>query len=174
MTEKENQGLCDSTRIDGEGRRVVGPGTVSFQSSPGGGAPSITPPPKTMAVDHKSLRRGRGRPSFHLTGQLPTERWKASSEIPEQGGADPGSRHLRAIQLHPGNAGLHESASGQNIPSGIGDHRSTLEELPPFRSHKLGHRKESREVTDFFAGGSAMLLLAGGALSAFWFRRVVP
>jgi Ca-activated chloride channel family protein len=39
---------------------------------------------------------------------------------------------------------------------------------------KLGHRKESREVTDFFAGGSAMLLLAGGALSAFWFRRVVP
>jgi Ca-activated chloride channel homolog len=37
---------------------------------------------------------------------------------------------------------------------------------------KLGHRKESREVTDFFAGGSAMLLLAGGALSAFWFRRV--
>jgi Ca-activated chloride channel family protein len=37
---------------------------------------------------------------------------------------------------------------------------------------KLGHRKESREVTDYFAGGSAMLLLVGGVLSAFWFRRV--
>jgi Ca-activated chloride channel homolog len=39
---------------------------------------------------------------------------------------------------------------------------------------KLGHREESREVTDFFAGGSALLLLAGGALSAFWYRRIVP
>jgi Ca-activated chloride channel family protein len=48
--------------------------------------------------------------------------------------------------------------------------RAVYEEL----GSKLGHRKESREVTDFFAGGSAVLLLAGGALSAFWFRRVVP
>ena len=37
---------------------------------------------------------------------------------------------------------------------------------------RLGHRRESREVTDVFAGGSAALLLIGGALSAFWFRRV--
>jgi Ca-activated chloride channel family protein len=39
---------------------------------------------------------------------------------------------------------------------------------------RLGSRKESREVTDLFAGGSAALLLIGGGLSAFWFRRVVP
>jgi Ca-activated chloride channel family protein len=37
---------------------------------------------------------------------------------------------------------------------------------------RLGHRKESREITDLFAGGSAMFLFAGGALSALWFRRV--
>jgi Ca-activated chloride channel family protein len=37
---------------------------------------------------------------------------------------------------------------------------------------RLGHRDKSREVTDVFAGGSAALLLAGGLLSAFWFRRV--
>jgi Ca-activated chloride channel homolog len=37
---------------------------------------------------------------------------------------------------------------------------------------RLGHREESREITDFFAGGSAALLLAGGALSMLWFRRV--
>jgi Ca-activated chloride channel family protein len=37
---------------------------------------------------------------------------------------------------------------------------------------RLGHRKEEREITDFFAGGSAALLLFGGALSALWFRRV--
>jgi Ca-activated chloride channel family protein len=37
---------------------------------------------------------------------------------------------------------------------------------------RLGKRKQDREVTDAFAGGSAVLLLAGGALSAFLFRRV--
>jgi Ca-activated chloride channel family protein len=37
---------------------------------------------------------------------------------------------------------------------------------------RLGHRRQSREITDVFAGGSAALLLVGGALSALWFRRV--
>lgn len=37
---------------------------------------------------------------------------------------------------------------------------------------RLGHRRQSREITDFFAGGSAALMLVGGALSALWFRRV--
>ena len=37
---------------------------------------------------------------------------------------------------------------------------------------RLGHRREKREITDLFAGGSAAFLLFGGALSALWFRRV--
>lgn len=36
----------------------------------------------------------------------------------------------------------------------------------------LGHRSEDREITDAFAGGAAMLLLVGGGLSMFWFRRL--
>jgi Ca-activated chloride channel family protein len=37
---------------------------------------------------------------------------------------------------------------------------------------RLGHKRQSREITDLFAAGSALLLLTGGGLSAFWFRRV--
>jgi Ca-activated chloride channel homolog len=37
---------------------------------------------------------------------------------------------------------------------------------------RLGTREESREITDVFAAGAALLMFAGGALSAFLFRRV--
>jgi Ca-activated chloride channel family protein len=37
---------------------------------------------------------------------------------------------------------------------------------------RLGHKSVDREVTDVFAGGSALLMLVGGGLSALWFRRV--
>jgi Ca-activated chloride channel homolog len=37
---------------------------------------------------------------------------------------------------------------------------------------RLGERKETREVTDLFAAGAAVLLLIGGALSAFLLGRV--
>jgi Ca-activated chloride channel family protein len=38
---------------------------------------------------------------------------------------------------------------------------------------RLGTRKESREITDFFAGGTAALLLVGAAFSGFALRRIV-
>jgi Ca-activated chloride channel homolog len=41
-------------------------------------------------------------------------------------------------------------------------------------STRIGHKTQSREISDFFAGGAAVLLAVGGALSAFWFRRLVP
>jgi len=37
---------------------------------------------------------------------------------------------------------------------------------------RVGHTTENREMTDAFAAGAIVLLLVGGALSAFWFRRV--
>jgi Ca-activated chloride channel homolog len=37
---------------------------------------------------------------------------------------------------------------------------------------RVGHRTVNREITDLFAGGAIVVLLAAGALSAFWFRRV--
>jgi hypothetical protein len=39
---------------------------------------------------------------------------------------------------------------------------------------RVGHKTESRQVADLFAGGAILLLLAGGGLSALWFRRAVP
>jgi Ca-activated chloride channel family protein len=49
---------------------------------------------------------------------------------------------------------------------------SRLREIYERLASRLGHRKQTREMTDLFAGGSAALLLVGGALSALWFRRV--
>jgi Ca-activated chloride channel family protein len=46
--------------------------------------------------------------------------------------------------------------------------REVYEEL----GSRLGTRKESREITDYFAAGAAALLFAGGAISAWFFRRV--
>jgi Ca-activated chloride channel family protein len=39
---------------------------------------------------------------------------------------------------------------------------------------RLGHTTENRQVADLFGAGAGLLLLAGGGLSAFWFRRLVP
>lgn len=50
--------------------------------------------------------------------------------------------------------------------------RSRLREVYRRLGSRLGHRREKREVTDLFAGGSAAFLLVGGALSSLWFRRV--
>jgi Ca-activated chloride channel family protein len=49
---------------------------------------------------------------------------------------------------------------------------STLSKVYDQLGSRLGHKKVSREVTDVFAGGSALLLLVGGTMSALWFRRV--
>jgi Ca-activated chloride channel family protein len=47
-----------------------------------------------------------------------------------------------------------------------------LRQIYEHLASRLGSRNESREISDYFAGGSAALLLFGGALSALWFRRV--
>lgn len=39
---------------------------------------------------------------------------------------------------------------------------------------RIGHKTQSRQITDLFAAGAIVLLLAGGGLSSYWFRRPVP
>jgi Ca-activated chloride channel homolog len=64
------------------------------------------------------------------------------------------------------------SATGGQFFSATNDAR--LRDVYQRLGSRLGYHKESREVTDAFAGGSALLLLAGGGLSVLWFRRVLP
>jgi len=41
-------------------------------------------------------------------------------------------------------------------------------------STRIGRTTKSRQIADLFGAGAVVLLLAGGALSAFWFRRPIP
>jgi Ca-activated chloride channel homolog len=76
------------------------------------------------------------------------------------------------IQVPPSPETLQQlaTATGGNFYTALDDAelRAVYEEL----GSRLGEREELREVTDFFAGGAALLLLIGGSLSAFLFRRV--
>jgi Ca-activated chloride channel family protein len=48
-----------------------------------------------------------------------------------------------------------------------------LREIYERLGSRLGTTRKSREVTDYFAAGSAALMLSGALLSLAWFRRVV-
>jgi Ca-activated chloride channel family protein len=50
--------------------------------------------------------------------------------------------------------------------------RSELSEVYKHLGSLLGHKSQDREITDLFAGGAAVLLLVGGGMSMFWFRRL--
>jgi Ca-activated chloride channel family protein len=79
--------------------------------------------------------------------------------------------YTETIRVPPSAATLSKSRARPAATSSPRRTTSAERGLHQLRS-RLGHKTESREVTDLFAGGAALLLLAGGALSALWFRRV--
>ena len=78
----------------------------------------------------------------------------------------------RIIRVPPSPETLEElaSATGGQFFTALDDERLTTvyEEL----GSRLGTRESTREITDVLAAGAAGLLLLGGAMSAFFFRRV--
>jgi len=78
----------------------------------------------------------------------------------------------RIIQVPPSPETLEQLAAttGGEFFQALDDEglRKVYEDL----GSRLGEREEVREVTDVFAAGAAVLLLFGGTLSAFLFRRV--
>jgi len=51
---------------------------------------------------------------------------------------------------------------------------AALDEVYKRLATRIGHKTVKRQITDVFAGGAILFLLAGGGLSALWFRRPVP
>jgi Ca-activated chloride channel family protein len=51
---------------------------------------------------------------------------------------------------------------------------AALEDVYKKLSTRIGHEKRNRQVADLFGAGGVVLLLAGGVLSALWFRRPIP
>jgi Ca-activated chloride channel family protein len=49
-----------------------------------------------------------------------------------------------------------------------------LQEVYENLASRVGTKRQTREVTDMFAAGSAGLLLLGGGMSMLWFRRAIP
>ena len=81
-----------------------------------------------------------------------------------------GFRRIIRVPTSPETLTEIAQLSGGEFFTAIDDEglRQVYEEL----GSRLGTREESREITDFFAAGSALLLLTGGALSTLLFRRV--
>jgi Ca-activated chloride channel family protein len=79
---------------------------------------------------------------------------------------------VQYIRVPPSEATLAAitRASGGELFRAPDDER--LKDVYEKLGSRLGKRRESREITDYFAGGAAVLLFAGGALSVLLFRRV--
>lgn len=82
--------------------------------------------------------------------------------------------YTQTIKVPPQPDTLRElaRATGGQFFTATSDKR--LQDVYEHLGSRLGHKRESREVTDLFAGGSGLLLLVGAGLSALWFRRLVP
>jgi Ca-activated chloride channel family protein len=80
--------------------------------------------------------------------------------------------YTQFVRVPPSRATLEEISrtSGGELLSAPNDAR--LKDVYERLGSRLGTKRESREITDYFAGGAAVLLFAGGALSALLFRRV--
>jgi Ca-activated chloride channel homolog len=81
-----------------------------------------------------------------------------------------GFRQITRVPPSPDTLRTLARATGGQFFTATDDER--LRDVYEQLGSRIGSRSQRREVTDLFAGGSAVLLLAGGALSAVWFRRL--
>ena len=77
------------------------------------------------------------------------------------------------IHVPPSPQTLQRIAQGSGGQSFSVANSSKLKQVYTHLGSLLGHKSEDREITDVFAGSAALLLLVGGGMSMFWFRRLV-
>lgn len=81
-----------------------------------------------------------------------------------------GFREITRVPSNP--QALDEVARASGGEAFAAADADSLERVYEQLGSQLGSRKEEREITDYFSAGAAFFLLAGGALSTLWFRRV--
>jgi Ca-activated chloride channel family protein len=82
-----------------------------------------------------------------------------------------GYREQVRVAANPGTLQAIAKATGGEAFSSGSDPR--LRDVYARLSSRLGRRRGTREISNLFAGGSALLVLCGSALSVLWFRRIV-
>lgn len=80
--------------------------------------------------------------------------------------------YRRIIRVPPSPETLEQLAAGTGGEFFAALNADELRQVYEDLGSRLGEREELREITDVFSAGAAALLLVGGALSAFLFRRV--
>jgi Ca-activated chloride channel family protein len=80
--------------------------------------------------------------------------------------------YTRIIRVPPSPETLEQLAQGTGGEFFAALDADQLRKVYGDLGSRLGEREELREITDVFSAGAAALLLMGGALSAFLFRRV--
>jgi Ca-activated chloride channel family protein len=80
--------------------------------------------------------------------------------------------YTRIIRVPPSPETLEQIAAGTGGESFQALDAESLRQVYEDLGSRLGEREDLREITDVFSAGAAALLLVGGALSAFLFRRV--
>jgi Ca-activated chloride channel homolog len=73
----------------------------------------------------------------------------------------------------PDPAALQQIARGSGGATFTAQTASGLKQVYEKLGSQLGHRKEKRQITNAFAGGAAVLLLAGLGMSLGWFGRLI-
>jgi Ca-activated chloride channel family protein len=82
-----------------------------------------------------------------------------------------GFKETVKVAAQPGTLQGIAKSTGGEVFNSASDPR--LKDVYERLASKLGKHRQTREISDLFAGGSAFLLLCGTALSLLWFRRVV-
>jgi len=76
------------------------------------------------------------------------------------------------IHVPPSPTTLRQIAQVSGGKSFTAASESDLSQVYKHLGSLLGSKSEDREITDVFAGSAALLLLVGGGMSMFWFRRL--